>query len=864
MRCIRLVIMLASTLFAAVLLAPPALATAAVSFARPPDGGDIAAGAGPASVAVGDFNADGNPDLAVANQLSSTVSVLVGSADGDFTRQAPDLAVGDFPVSVAVGDFNGDQDPDLAVANGFGTVSVLLGGNGASFSRQTPELTIGGTPWSVAVGDFNGDGDPDLAVANQLFNNVSVLLGSAGGGFIRQTPDLAVGSAPTSVAVGDFNGDNDPDLAVANQFDGTVSVLLGTPGGGGFSGPTLAGNYTSGSDLMSVALGDFNGDGDPDLAVGDMSPGKILVFLGSTGGSFSGPTPLTVDSGVSSVAVGDFNRDADPDIAVANFNLGRVSVLVGGAGGSFSGPTNFTAGSGSPAVAVSDFNRDGKPDFAVASYNSGTVSVRLNATVTNQAPTAFADTYSTTEDTALTASAPGVLANDSDPDGNPLTAVLVSGPSHGSLTLNANGSFSYAPAADYHGSDSFTYRAGDGTVTSNPATVTISVTAVNDAPTAAGEAYSAAEDTILTVAAPGVLANDSDPDGNPLSAALVSGPSHGTLALNGNGSFSYTPAADFTGSDSFSYRASDGTLTANPATATISVTSVNDAPTAADDAYSTGEDTTLTVAAPGVLGNDTDPDGNPLSPLLVSGPSHGALTPDADGSFTYSPAANFNGSDSFTYRASDGSLASNPATVTITVTPANDAPTVTVATGGTCGRDDHSGTINLTVGDVENAPTALTLSVDSSNSALVPTGNVVFAGSGAARTMTVSTVDGRSGIAILTVTVSDGQASRTVKVTVMVGGGGKDTLTGGAGADLLLAQSNNDTLSGGDGNDLLCGDSGSDTLSGGAGDDSLGGGSGGDRLTGGSGADRFSGGSGTDTATDFTAAEGDTIDGTIP
>jgi VCBS repeat-containing protein len=345
---------------------------------------------------------------------------------------------------------------------------------------------------------------------------------------------------------------------------------------------------------------------------------------------------------------------------------------------------------------------------------------------------------------------------------------------------------------------------------------------------------------------------------------LGSPPSHGTLTLDANGSFSYTPAADYHGTDSFTYRASDGTLQSNQATVTITITATNDGPTAANDAYSTAEDTALTVAAPGVLGNDSDPDHNPLNAVLMSGPSHGTLALNADGSFTYSPATNFTGSDSFAYRASDGSLASNPATVTITVTAANDAPTVTVAAGGTCGRDDHSGTINLTLADVENAATALTLSVASSNSALVSTGNVVFAGSGAARTMTVSAVDGRSGTAIVTVTVSDGQASGSVQVTVMVGGSGKDTLTGGTGADLLLAQSNNDTLTGGDGNDLLCGDSGGDILSGGVGDDSLGGGSGGDRLSGGSGADRFSGGSGTDASTDFTAAEGDTTDGTIP
>jgi VCBS repeat-containing protein len=867
MRPVRLAVLITLTLLAALFPVPTGLAGTAMAQAQAQVSfgpvANVATGDGPASVTVGDFNGDGNPDLAVANQLASTVSVLLGSAGGGFTRQTPDLAVGNFPVSVAVGDFNGDQDPDLAVANGFsGTVSVLLGGAGASFTRQ-PDLTIGGTPWSVAVADFNGDSDPDLAVANQLSNNVSVLLGGAGGSFTRQTPDLAAGLGPTSVAVGDFNGDHDPDLAVANQFDGTVSVLLGTAGGAGFSGPTPAGNY-NGSDPMSVAVGDFNGDGDPDLAVGDMSPGEVLVLLGSAGGSFTGPTTLTVDSGVSSVAAGDFNRDADPDLAVANFNLGRASVLLGGAGGSFTGPTNFTAGSGSPSIAVGDFSRDGKPDFAVASFNSDTVAVRLNTTVTNQAPTAASDAYSTAEDTTLTVAARGVLGNDSDPDGNTLSALLESGPSHGTLTLNANGSFIYTPAANFNGSDSFTYRANDGTLTSNPATVTLTVSAVNDAPTAATDTYGTGEDTALTVEAPGVLANDTDPDGDALSATVESPPAHGSLALNGDGSFIYTPAADYNGSDSFSYRASDGTVESSPATVAITVSAVNDTPTAAADAYTTSEDTALAVAAPGVLANDSDPDGNQLSVALGSGPSHGSIALDANGSFIYTPTGNFNGSDSFTYRASDGTLTSNLATVTITVSATNDAPTVTVAAGGTCGTNDHSGTVNLAVDDVESQAAELTLSAASADPVLVPGGNVVFARNGAAWKMTVSAVDGRSGTAILTVTVSDGQDSSTVQVTVTVGGGGKDTLTGGAGADLLLAQSNNDTLTGGGGNDLLCGDSGGDTLSGGTGDDSLGGGSGSDRLTGGPGADRFSGGSGNDTATDFTTTEGDTSDGTIP
>ena len=173
--------------------------------------------------------------------------------------------------------------------------------------------------------------------------------------------------------------------------------------------------------------------------------------------------------------------------------------------------------------------------------------------------------------------------------------------------------------------------------------------------------------------------------------------------------------------------------------------------------------------------------------------------------------------------------------------------------------------MNLTVGDVESAATALTLTVAStSNSALVPSNNVVFGGSGANRLLTATAVAGRTGTAVLMVRVSDGQASGSVQVTVRVGSNGNENLPGGAGTDLAFGQNGNDTLTGLGGNDLLCGGNGNDILSGGDGDDTLAGGAGDDRLTGGPGADRFSGGTGTDTATDFTAVQGDTSDGTIP
>ena len=154
-----------------------------------------------------------------------------------------------------------------------------------------------------------------------------------------------------------------------------------------------------------------------------------------------------------------------------------------------------------------------------------------------------------------------MLGNDTDPDGNPLTAVrwCRARPTAPSPST-PNGSFTYTPAADFNGTDTFTYRASDGSAQSNPATVTITVTAVNDAPTAADDTYSTAEDTALTVARPACSANDSDPDSSTLTAAVVTGPGHGTLTLNANGAFTYTPAANFNGPDTFTYRASDGSL----------------------------------------------------------------------------------------------------------------------------------------------------------------------------------------------------------------------------------------------------------------------------------------------------------------
>jgi VCBS repeat-containing protein len=299
----------------------------------------------------------------------------------------------------------------------------------------------------------------------------------------------------------------------------------------------------------------------------------------------------------------------------------------------------------------------GAPDAKEA---SATVDVSVSSV--NDAPAADSQSVTTAEDTAK----PIILAA-SDVDSVALTYTVVAGPSHGTLSGTAP-NLTYTPAANYNGADSFTYKVNDGTNDSNIATVTITVTPVNDVPVAPNQNAATDEDT-----ATAIVLNASDVDSDSLTYAIVTGPSHG--ALSGSApNLTYTPAANYNGPDSFTYRADDGSASSNLATITITVASVNDAPIALANAYETAEDTPVTVAAPGVLGNDTDIDSPTLTGVKVGNPNNGAVTLNANGSFTYTPNANYNGADSFTYKANDGTNDSNVATVTITVTPVNDAP----------------------------------------------------------------------------------------------------------------------------------------------------------------------------------------------
>ncbi len=403
--------------------------------------------------------------------------------------------------------------------------------------------------------------------------------------------------------------------------------------------------------------------------------------------------------------------------------------------------------------------------------NTATVSITVNAV--NDPPIATDDTYATDEDVKLTvAKAVGVLANDTDIDSSSLTSVLVAGPAHGTLALSDDGSLTYTPAANWSGTDSFTYKATDGELDSNTATVSITVNAVNDAPVATDDTYATDEDVKLTVAkAVGVLANDTDIDSSSLTSVLVAGPAHGTLALSDDGSLTYTPAANWSGTDSFTYKATDGELDSNTATVSITVNAVNDAPVATDDTYATDEDVKLTVAkAVGVLANDTDIDSSSLTSVLVAGPAHGTLALSDDGSLTYTPAANWSGTDSFTYKATDGELDSNTATVSITVNAVNDPPVVSATPATqTVQYSDRITTITVSAKDVDSlsmplVDTGLPLSVAPYQGL---TGMLDTGGVWVTKTLTGQITVG-SGSYPTTFSVSDGQYQRSATETITV------------------------------------------------------------------------------------------------
>ena len=354
----------------------------------------ISTGVGPETVAVGDFNGDGKPDLAITtspsgSQHPGTVTILRGIGDATF-KTLFIATVGTDPRGIAVGDFNGDGNMDIAIANfGSSNVTLLLGDGTGNFVTKSSTV-VGALPLAIVAADFNGDGKADLAIPSAGSNTVTILLGNGDGTFAtaKRFPSvsgLQATSPATVITVGDFNQDGTPDLVVINSLLRNATILLGN-GDGTF---THTGTVATGMQPAVIVAQDFNKDGKLDLAIANYGDKIMTVALGTGDGTFATPTtfPLPSDSPHSMVA-GDFNGDGKLDLALTFYEEAYpAAVLLGNGDGTFAAQPALLTGSFLTSMATADFNGDGKPDLVTTNFIGSNAAVLLNGLNTSATAT---------------------------------------------------------------------------------------------------------------------------------------------------------------------------------------------------------------------------------------------------------------------------------------------------------------------------------------------------------------------------------------------------------------------------------------------------------------------------------------------
>ncbi len=519
--------------------------------------------------------------------------------------------------------------------------NVIAGATSSIYTRNNLDFSDAGF-YHVIVANFIGSTKSRVAELIVLSNAAP----TAGDDFFGGLEDVPRNISAPGILTNDMDADGDALTAmlVSNVTHGTLSLSTN----GSFT-YTPSSNY-NGIDSFSYRPRD-------PVATGNLATVTILIDPVNDAPIARNDTTNTLEDTSVTIAVLLNDSDLEGPIAITGALTTNGAVTVNGTNIIFRPATNFNG-----TVVFSYTISDGS--------SSATANVTVTVSAVNDPPIASNDAYSTSEDVPLVVSASaGILTNDFDPESSALTAVLVSSTGNGALSLNSNGSFTYTPTANFNGIDSFTYRARDGAASGNIATVTINVLPVNDAPVANNDSTNTLEDVAVTIQ---VLANDIDLEGGPLSLISTS-TTNGTAVISGS-NVVFTPSSNYFGVVVFNYAISDGT-NSSTGKVTVNVISVNDAPPAAtNDTYTTQEDVRLTISAPGVLGNDRDVDDDPFTALIVSNVTHGTLSLSANGSFNYTPNTNFWGTDSFTYRASDGMATGNTATVTINVTYVNDPP----------------------------------------------------------------------------------------------------------------------------------------------------------------------------------------------
>ena len=590
-------------------------------------------------------------------------------------------------VSITIDPVN---DPPVADANAVTTdedTAVTITLTGSDIDGDPLTFAVATPPGNGSVGTITQLTQTSASVTytpNTDFNGADSFTFTANDGTVDSAPamiSLTVNPINDPPTADSGAATTDEDLPVTITLTGgdidadplTFAIATG-PANGSLSVITLINDTTA--EVTYTPAADFNGTDSFTFSVNDGTVASAPATIALTVNPVNDPP--VADAGTAST---------DEDIAVTiTLNGSDVegdaltfAIVTGPGNGALGAITQINDTSAEVTYTpATDFN--GADSFTFTA-NDGTVdsapaTISLTVNPINDPPTADSGAATTDEDLPVTITLTG-----GDIDADPLTFAIATGPANGSLSVitlinDTTAEVTYTPAADFNGSDSFTFTTNDSTVDSAPATIALTVNPVNDPPAANDSTATTEEDVAVTITLTG-----SDIDGDPLTFAIAGGPTNGALGTitqinDTTAEVTYTPTTGFSGSDSFTYTASDGTVASAPATISITVTPGNAPPVANTAAPSTDEDAPVVITLTG-----SDADGDPLTFAIATGPGNGALsaiTPvDATSAqVTYTPSANFFGSDNFTFTVNDGTDTSSAATVSLTVNAVNDPPTV--------------------------------------------------------------------------------------------------------------------------------------------------------------------------------------------
>ncbi|MFI4920382.1 MAG: FG-GAP-like repeat-containing protein, partial [Gammaproteobacteria bacterium] len=535
-----------------------------------------------------DVNGDGIPDAIVSYAGSPAISVLIGTADGHFLARTDStiLAAVDHIVATHL---NNTGDVDLVGVSSASSTVVLFYGN-PGIALGTPAVyPVGTSPTGIAVGDLNGDGHPDLVTANTVDNTISVLLGSTNGNYGSRT-DFSVGTSPRRVRLADFNDDGHLDAATANSGSSNVTVLLGT-GTGIFGAQTRVAAGTSPTDLAVANLnGAKDGKGNPiqDIAVADPGSGQVITLINSGTGTFTPGISLAVNGTPFAIAAGNLEGNGNQDLVVTEATGNKIAVLHNDGAGNFSLLAEYPVGSSPQAVTVGDFNNakdtGGNPilDIAVANFGDGTVTVLLNngsGVFTVSQTVTIAGKGSTSANQVTSVQPVAMITADMTGDGlldlittnneGTISVLFSDGTGHfnSQSTLTDSSGPAESVAADMNGDGRLDLATADKTTS----VVAVRLTSATNAPIASDIPLIMDTKNISFVT--GTFQAISPTNGS-LTFQILSTPANGKVVLQDAtaGTFTYTPNSNFTGTDSFTYEALNGSLPSNQATVTIVVT----------------------------------------------------------------------------------------------------------------------------------------------------------------------------------------------------------------------------------------------------------------------------------------------------